>query len=77
MQTSATTSFWQDTSQTPGFPALGHDLRVDVAVIGGGISGITAAYLLAKRGAACRATRTWAAARARHSPYFGASDVRH
>ena len=50
MQTSATTSFWQDTSQTPGFPALGHDLRVDVAVIGGGISGITAAYLLAKRG---------------------------
>ena len=50
MQTSATTSFWQHTSQTPRFPALGHDLHVDVAVIGGGITGITAAYLLAKAG---------------------------
>ena len=56
---SATTSFWQDTSSTPSFPSLGRDLRVDVAVIGGGITGITAAYLLAKGGQRVALLERW------------------
>src|SRR4051812_34324154 len=32
------------------YPALKHDLEIDVAVIGGGIAGLTAAYLLKKEG---------------------------
>jgi glycine/D-amino acid oxidase-like deaminating enzyme/nitrite reductase/ring-hydroxylating ferredoxin subunit len=45
-----TTSYWQDTSSLPQFPSLKQDIRVDVAIIGGGITGITAAYLLTKAG---------------------------
>ncbi len=34
----------------PRFPALNRDLRVDAVVVGGGITGVTAAYLLKKAG---------------------------
>ncbi len=34
----------------PVFPKLGKDLRVDVLVVGGGLTGLTAAYLLADAG---------------------------
>jgi glycine/D-amino acid oxidase-like deaminating enzyme/nitrite reductase/ring-hydroxylating ferredoxin subunit len=44
------TSLWIDTEPLPRFPALDRDLTVDVAVIGGGITGISAAYLLARAG---------------------------
>ena len=46
-----TTSYWMDTERIPKFPPLRHNLTVDVAVIGGGITGVTAAYLLKKSGA--------------------------
>src|SRR4051812_35376533 len=46
-----TTPFWFDTGPIPRFPRLGGDLKTDVVVIGGGITGITAAYLLKKAGA--------------------------
>ncbi|MGK9126300.1 FAD-dependent oxidoreductase [Olivibacter sp. SA151] len=44
------TSVWKDNSKQGSFPILDQDLTVDVAIIGGGITGITAAYLLAKQG---------------------------
>jgi glycine/D-amino acid oxidase-like deaminating enzyme/nitrite reductase/ring-hydroxylating ferredoxin subunit len=44
-------SLWLDTTGDPAYPALGQDLTVDVAVIGAGITGITAALLLKRGGA--------------------------
>lgn len=46
-----TTPYWSDTARSPKFLPLRSDLKVDVAVIGGGIMGVTAAYLLTKAGA--------------------------
>ena len=46
----STHSFWIDTASAPAFPKLANDLRVDALVIGGGITGLTAAYLLLKAG---------------------------
>lgn len=43
-------SYWIDTTEQTSFPPLAEDDRFDVCVIGGGIAGITAAYLLAKAG---------------------------
>jgi glycine/D-amino acid oxidase-like deaminating enzyme/nitrite reductase/ring-hydroxylating ferredoxin subunit len=43
-------SLWIGTSDEPHFSPLSKDTYVDVAVIGGGISGLTAAYLLQKEG---------------------------
>ena len=45
-----TTSYWMDTGPLPVYPALDRSISVDVAIVGGGITGITAAYLLKKRG---------------------------
>lgn len=45
-----TTSYWIETAPMPRFPALEKSLEVDVVVIGGGIMGVTAAYLLKKAG---------------------------
>ncbi len=44
------TPYWIDTAVLPRFPRLTRNVHVDVAVIGGGITGITAAYLLKKAG---------------------------
>jgi glycine/D-amino acid oxidase-like deaminating enzyme len=43
--------YWSETARAPKFPPLRRDLQVDVAVIGGGITGVTAAYLLTQAGA--------------------------
>jgi glycine/D-amino acid oxidase-like deaminating enzyme/nitrite reductase/ring-hydroxylating ferredoxin subunit len=43
-------SLWIDTTPETRFPALAGDVSVDVAVIGGGITGITAATLLKRAG---------------------------
>lgn len=43
-------SFWIETAPLPTYPALPADLDVDVAIIGAGITGLTAALLLARAG---------------------------
>src|SRR5687768_15433333 len=45
-----TKPYWFETA-FPHFPTIDHDLEVDVAIIGGGLTGITAAWLLKKAGA--------------------------
>jgi len=46
----ATTSLWTATAKLPTFPRLAGDPRADVAVVGGGIAGVTAALLLQRAG---------------------------
>jgi glycine/D-amino acid oxidase-like deaminating enzyme/nitrite reductase/ring-hydroxylating ferredoxin subunit len=43
-------SLWEDTARESGYPRLAGDLSVDVAVIGAGITGLTAATLLKQAG---------------------------
>jgi glycerol-3-phosphate dehydrogenase len=41
---------WREQSRAPRYPQISHDLKVDVAVVGGGITGFTSALLLARAG---------------------------
>ncbi|UJL48273.1 FAD-dependent oxidoreductase [Virgibacillus sp. NKC19-16] len=43
-------SYWKDSVDLPDFPQLKEDLEVDVVIVGGGLTGITTAYLLANEG---------------------------
>jgi glycine/D-amino acid oxidase-like deaminating enzyme/nitrite reductase/ring-hydroxylating ferredoxin subunit len=43
-------SHWLTTAEAPSFPPLERDLLVEVAVLGGGITGLTSALLLAQAG---------------------------
>lgn len=43
-------SYWKDSVQLPEFASLTDDINVDVVIIGGGITGITSAYLLKNEG---------------------------
>jgi glycine/D-amino acid oxidase-like deaminating enzyme len=43
-------SYWRTRSLKPKYPKLNQDVEVDTAVVGGGIAGLTSAYLLAKAG---------------------------
>jgi glycine/D-amino acid oxidase-like deaminating enzyme/nitrite reductase/ring-hydroxylating ferredoxin subunit len=45
-----TKPYWFETA-FPRFPTIDHDVDVDVAIIGGGLTGITAAWLLKEAGA--------------------------
>ena len=45
-----TKPYWNDSSHVPRFRSLERDLRVDVGIVGGGITGLTAAYLLKRAG---------------------------
>jgi glycine/D-amino acid oxidase-like deaminating enzyme/nitrite reductase/ring-hydroxylating ferredoxin subunit len=45
-----TTSHWHKTVPLPRFPALDREITVDVVVVGAGLTGITAAYLLKQEG---------------------------
>ncbi len=44
------TSLWLDTRETPVFPPLAGDAHVEVAIVGAGITGLTAARLLVEAG---------------------------
>jgi glycine/D-amino acid oxidase-like deaminating enzyme/nitrite reductase/ring-hydroxylating ferredoxin subunit len=46
----ATQPFWIESTGRPRYPKLDRDLTVDVAIVGGGITGLTAAYLLSQAG---------------------------
>src|SRR4051812_47769937 len=43
-------SIWIETTPATNYPQLSKSIEVDVAVIGGGIAGITAAYFLSREG---------------------------
>ncbi|MDF2522967.1 MAG: dependent oxidoreductase, partial [Clostridiales bacterium] len=43
-------SFWMASTKISDYPSLEEDIKVDVAIIGGGITGISSAYLLSKEG---------------------------
>jgi len=45
-----TVSVWMKSGEMPRRPRLTRDLSVDVCVVGGGIAGLTTAYLLAREG---------------------------
>ena len=45
-----TKSYWDDSSSVSRYPALDRNLTVDVVVIGAGVTGLTAAYLLKRDG---------------------------
>lgn len=44
------TSYWMTTEDVRRFPQLGQSLDADVCIIGGGIGGLTTAYLLSREG---------------------------
>lgn len=43
-------SYWIASTESQNYPSLNEDITVDIAIIGGGITGITAAYLLKQEG---------------------------
>jgi glycine/D-amino acid oxidase-like deaminating enzyme/nitrite reductase/ring-hydroxylating ferredoxin subunit len=48
-----TNSVWSETTPAPPYPVLEGNVAVDVAIVGGGITGITAALLLQRAGRRC------------------------
>jgi glycine/D-amino acid oxidase-like deaminating enzyme/nitrite reductase/ring-hydroxylating ferredoxin subunit len=43
-------SYWEDSASVSRYPALDRNLKVDAVVVGAGITGLTAAYLLKRSG---------------------------
>lgn len=50
MQDEKNKSLWMETTGGKGYPSLESNLEIDVAIIGGGMAGILAAYFLRKSG---------------------------
>lgn len=48
--TTSSESYWMANTTPPSFPELNENVDTDVGIVGGGITGITTAYLLAKKG---------------------------
>src|ERR1700704_5538266 len=46
----ATTPYWSTSATFPQFAKLAEDVEADVVVVGAGVTGLSAAYLLAKAG---------------------------
>jgi monoamine oxidase len=46
----AAASHWKAGGQLPQFPSIDRDLQTEVVIIGGGLTGITTAYLLKEAG---------------------------
>jgi glycine/D-amino acid oxidase-like deaminating enzyme/nitrite reductase/ring-hydroxylating ferredoxin subunit len=44
-------SYWEESAERPSFPPLAGELACEVAVVGGGLVGVSAAYRLAREGA--------------------------
>ena len=42
--------YWNETCSPPSFPALAGDIKVDLAIVGGGMVGISAARFAKDRG---------------------------
>jgi glycine/D-amino acid oxidase-like deaminating enzyme len=45
-----TTPFWQEAPSGRGYPELGEDIETEVLVIGGGLTGVSAAWQIARQG---------------------------
>src|SRR5699024_6507418 len=43
-------SYWRENMQFPTFSTLQEDIETEIAIVGAGLTGLTAAYLLAKEG---------------------------
>lgn len=50
LDSGSTTSIWAATADVPKYPPLAADTEADVCIVGGGIAGVSTAYLLARAG---------------------------
>jgi heterodisulfide reductase subunit A-like polyferredoxin len=46
----STTPYWATSARFPPFAKLAEDVEADIVIVGAGVTGLTAAYLLAKAG---------------------------
>jgi glycine/D-amino acid oxidase-like deaminating enzyme/nitrite reductase/ring-hydroxylating ferredoxin subunit len=53
------TSLWKDDAEASFYAPLQKDLNVDIAIVGGGITGLTAAHLLARSGKSVAVLEAW------------------
>lgn len=53
------TSLWKDDAEASAYAPLQKDLKVDTAIVGGGITGLTAAHLLASAGKSVAVLEAW------------------